>query len=286
MMAVSDADSYRQALATVKARVVASRTSFHAGMAILPRERREAMYAFYAFCREVDDIADDSPTEAISAKGLQEWRHRIADLFQGKTCDAITTALLPAVAQFRLVEQDFHDIIDGMAMDSVVICAPDAAILDLYCDRVASAVGRVSVRIFGDDSPQAMVVSHHLGRAFQLTNILRDLAEDAKRGRLYLPENLLAKHGVASRVPTDVLRDPALRPVCRDLAAQARDHFDEAERAMKACIPSAMRPAQLMRAYYRAIFDRLVGEDWRDVTRRVSLSKGQKLWLMLRQLVG
>ncbi len=278
--------SYQQALTAVQARVSASRTSFHAGMIVLPKARREAMFALYAFCREVDDIADDSPSAEASARGLALWRQRISDLFQGKASDEIAVALRPAVKAFHLIEKDFQDIIDGMAMDAgAPICAPDEATLDLYCDRVASAVGRVSVRIFGDDSPTAVEVAHHLGRAFQLTNILRDLAEDAKRGRLYLPQELLIKHGIAARNPDDVIRDPKLSAVCRDLAARAAGHYAAADQAMNLCKPSAMRPARIMRAYYGAIFDRLNAEDWRDPSVRVTLPKWQKIWLVLRQLV-
>jgi phytoene synthase len=277
--------TYAEALADVKARVNASRTSFHAGMAILPKARREGMYALYAFCREVDDIADDGATLEQRRKDLQQWRERISDLFRGITSDTITAALAPAVLRFKLVEKDFQDIIDGMGMDAgVPIQAPRMEVLDSYCDRVASAVGRVSVRIFGDDSDEAMKVSYHLGRAFQLTNILRDLAEDAARHRLYLPEELLAKHHVVSRAPKDVLRDPHLRDVCRDLAIVARGHFDAADQAMKNCKASAMRPARVMRGYYGAIFDRLIAEDWQDPTRRVSLTAWQKMWLALKQL--
>ena len=271
----------------MKARVAASRTSFHAGMAILPRERREAMYALYAFCREVDDIADDGGTIEERAQGLQEWRKRIADLFGGNAGDNITASLLPAIGRYGLVEKDFQAIIDGMAMDAdEPICAPDEKTLDLYCDRVASAVGRVSVRIFGDASDQAMAVSYHLGRAFQLTNILRDLAEDAARGRLYLPEELLAQNGIASRKPDEVLRDANLPAVCRALAARAKAHFDAADHTMMLCKASAMRPARIMRGYYGAIFDRLVESDWRDPRARVSLPKWQKFWLVLRELIA
>jgi len=179
--------SYAEAIEQVKAQVVASRTSFGAGMAILPKDRREGMYALYGFCRVVDDIADESPSPDIAARGLQDWRVRIADVFKGKPSCAITTALLPAIGKFGLIEKDFQEIIDGMEMDSEAIIAPDFATLDLYCDRVASAVGRVSVRIFGAAGHEGERVAHHLGRALQLTNVLRDLAEDAKRGRLYLP---------------------------------------------------------------------------------------------------
>jgi len=276
--------TFPEALKQVKAQVAASRSSFHAGMAILPKARREAMYALYGFCRAVDDIADDSPSPEIAARELEVWRRRIADVFCGKASDAITTALLPAITAFNLDEKDFHDIIDGMEMDSVAIVAPDDKTLDLYCDRVASAVGRVSVRIFGDSSADAMQVAHHLGRALQLTNILRDLAEDAARGRLYLPSELLDKHGVTARNPNEVLRNSNLSAVCRDLAAQASDQYVWADECMKKCIPAAMRPARIMRSYYRAIFDRLVQQGWRDPFQRVTLPKWKKISLMLKGL--
>ena len=280
-MAVA-AISYEQAYADVLARVTRSRSSFHAGMAVLPKARREAMYALYAFCREVDDIADESPSLDVAATGLSLWRQRVADLFKGRASETITTALLPAVKNFALVESDFQAIIDGMAMDSVAIRAPDEKTFDLYCDRVASAVGRVSVRIFGDSSPKAMDVAYYLGRALQTTNILRDLAEDTHRGRLYLPEELLAKHGVVSREPVDVLHDKQLPAVCRDLALRAAALFDAADLAMAQCVPSAMRPARVMRAYYGAILRRLLADNWQQPLKRVGLPSWQKAWLVLR----
>jgi len=279
--------AYAAALADVKARVNASRTSFHAGMSLLPKARREAMYALYAFCREVDDIADDGATLETRQQGLQNWRKRIAALFRGESSNSITAALAPAIRRFGLAEEDFQSIIDGMEMDAgEPLCAPDLQMLDLYCDRVASAVGRISVRIFGDSSKSAMEVSYHLGRAFQLTNILRDLAEDAARGRLYLPQELLEKNGIKARTPLDVLRDPALPAVCRDLAAIARMHFVTAGLLMDQCKPSAMRPARVMRGYYYAIFERLLAGSWHDLQTRISLPAWQKLWLVLKGLVG
>lgn len=279
--------TYNEAMADVRKRVKASGTSFAAGMGVLPIPRREAMYALYAFCREVDDIADDSPTAEIRDQGLQLWRERIRALFHDRAAsDSITTALLPAIERFGLVEKDFQDIIDGMAMDAgEPICAPSMQYLDDYCDHVASAVGRVSVRIFGDSSEQAMQVAYHLGRALQLTNILRDLAEDAKRNRLYLPRELFAKHGITDRQPQQVLQNPALRDVCRDLAAVARDHFRKADAAIRESNWHAMRPARMMRAYYGAIFNRLVKADWKDPSSRVRLPLWQKLWIALCGLV-
>jgi phytoene synthase len=277
--------SYAEALKQVKTSVSASRTSFMAGMTILPRKRREAMYAFYAFCRAVDDIADESPSPEIAQRELQDWRLRISNLFKGSPSDFITTALAPAVGEFHLVEKDFQEIIDGMEMDSTDIVAPDAETLDLYCDRVASAVGRVSVRIFGTSSEEAMRVAHHLGRAFQLTNILRDLGEDAARKRVYLPRELLNKHGIDARAPQEVLKSPHLPKACIDLAAQTRQHYEQAAAFMEKCPRQAMRPARIMRDYYEAIFNALLKAGWQDSTARISLPRWKKLLLVLKGLL-
>lgn len=285
---VVNSPEYKVAIEDVKNRVAASRSSFTAGMAILPKERREAMFALYAFCREVDDIADDGATLETRKRDLQKWRERINLLFtRGTICESITTALLPAIGKFGLVEEDFQAIIDGMEMDAGdPICAPSMELLDLYCDRVASAVGRVSVRIFGDGSKSGMQVAYHLGHALQLTNILRDLAEDADRERLYLPEELLSKHNVCSRNPKEVSVDKNLKLVGRDLACIAMHHFEAAEEAMSECIPKTMRPANIMKCYYKAILQQLLKNDWNQPLTRVSLSKIQKMWLLLKGMLG
>ena len=274
--------SYSEAIDEVKAQVAASRTSFHAGMSVLPKARREGMYALYGFCRAVDDIADDSPTSDIAKQGLQLWREHISQAFRGHPSNAVTIALQPAIRDFKLVEKDFQEIIDGMEMDSIAIVAPDMPTLDIYCDRVASAVGRISVCIFGDCGTYAMQVAHHLGRALQLTNILRDLAEDAARGRLYLPAELLVKHEIKSRDPIEVLRHENLPSVCRDLGMLAQDHYTQADAFMKKCSKAAMRPARIMRFYYGALFDRLIKLDWRDPSKRVTLPKWKKITLMAK----
>ena len=150
-------------------------------------------------------------------------------------------------------------------MDAVAdIRAPDLATLDLYCGRVAGAVGHLSVHVFGDSGDDAHRVADALGRALQLTNILRDLDEDARRGRLYLPREMLDRHGIRTDDPTAVLRHPALPAACRDLAAIAERHFAEAERAMARCSRRAMRPAAMMGAFYRAMLDALLPAGWRD----------------------
>jgi len=274
--------NYKEATKIVHDQVAASRTSFRTGMMLLPKARREGMYALYAFCRAVDDIADESPSKEISLRELQEWRKRISSAFRGTASDAITTALLPAIKSFNLVEKDFQEIIDGMEMDSIAIVAPDMATLDLYCDRVASAVGRASVRIFGHTGSDAMNVAYHLGRAFQLTNILRDISEDAERGRLYIPRELLERHGITTRKPKEVILNVNLQAACAELAEKTKNHYAQADAYMNKCPALAMRPAKIMRTYYMAIFERLLELGWKDVSIRVSLPLWKKLALMLK----
>jgi squalene synthase HpnD len=269
--------------AAVRARVEAAGSSFYWAMRLLPRPRREAMYAIYAFCREVDDIADDEAPAAEKRAKLDDWRREIDALYAGRPRHLVSRALLGPVADYDLQRRDFLAVIDGMAMDADAdIRAPSLAELDLYCDRVASAVGRLSVRIFGDYKPPADRVADALGRALQLTNILRDLAEDGARGRLYLPKELLERHGIAGDDPLGVLAHSALPAVCRDLAAIAERHYAEAAAAMAACPRRAMRPAALMRAVYEATLHRLIAAGWRDLDAPARLPKARKLWLVLR----
>lgn len=258
-------------------------TSFYRGMRILPPDRRLAMYAVYAFCRVVDDIADEPAPLDLKHQGLADWRSRIARLYNGEAppADAVTRVLGRAIGRFRLREADFVAVIDGMAMDAdTVIVAPPLDTLLLYCDRVAGAVGRLSVRAFGDQSADADEVAEALGRALQLTNILRDLSEDAARGRLYLPREWLDEAGV----PADVsaLQAPGLPAVCARMADEAQRQFDRARDAMRRCDARAMRPARLMGATYAALLRRLVRSRWTRPERRVSLPAWQKLWIALR----
>jgi len=266
------------------ARVRKAGTSFYSAMRLLPKERREAMFAIYAFCREVDDIADEPATDEERYAGLAGWREAIGGLYAGKSPSSpLQAALAEAILRYRLRREDFLAVIDGMEMDARgAIQAPDLAELDLYCARVASAVGHLSVHAFGDDSAAAHEVADALGRALQLTNILRDLAEDAERGRLYLPREILLKHGIATASPEAVLRSEALPLVCRDVAAIAAGHYRDAEAAMARCRHKAMRPAAVMKAVYGATLDRLIAADWRHPEQPVHVPKLLKVWLAFR----
>jgi squalene synthase HpnD len=268
---------------SIRQRVESAGTSFYWAMRLLSKDRRNGMYAVYAFCREVDDIADDSSTPEHKKAALAAWHSEIDALYAGRPRRLVACALRDPVTRYRLRREDFHTVIDGMEMDAAQdIRAPDLATLDLYCARVASAVGHLSVHVFGDSSAAAHAVAESLGRALQLTNILRDLDEDAQRGRLYLPREMLDRHGIRDTEPTLVLRHPALPAVCRDLAAVAERHFAEADRAMAGCSRRAMRPAAVMGAFYRALLGALLRSGWRDPARRVGLSKALKLGLVLR----
>jgi phytoene synthase len=186
--------------------------------------------------------------------------------------------------RFGLERRDFHAVIDGMAMDVTGdIRAPDWVTLDLYCDRVASAVGRLSVRIFGLDGPAGEKLAHHLGRALQLTNILRDIDEDAAIGRLYLPREALQEAGIDPQSPlAAVLQEPALQHVCAEVAARAEAHFAAAARVMEASPRAAVRAPRLMGAVYKQVLHRLVARGWAPPRPPVKVSKPRLLLTVLR----
>ncbi|HEY4041670.1 MAG TPA: presqualene diphosphate synthase HpnD [Rhodopila sp.] len=269
-------------LDAVEAIVRSAGTSFYHGMRVLPPDRRHAMYAIYAFCRIVDDIADDCGTIETKRLGLAGWRDKIMALYEGRTESPVTRVLAAAIPKYKLLAEDFIAVIDGMQTDAeTVVVAPDMATLDLYCDRVASAVGRLSVRAFGDASPAADRVAHALGRALQLTNILRDIREDADRGRIYLPLEYLRDAGVPAN-PAAILTAPGLPIVCDRLAALAHRYFQQAWTAMDRCDQTAMKPARLMGATYDSMLSALERRGWKRLDEPVSLPQWKKLWLACR----
>jgi len=275
-------DTTEDARAAVRARVEAAGTSFYWAMRVLPEARRDAMFAIYAFCREVDDIADGTASPEVKRRDLDAWRREIDALFADRPATTTGRALLEPTRAFDLRRADFLAVIDGMEMDAAEIRAPSLAELDLYCDRVASAVGRLSVRAFGVATEAADRVAYALGRALQLTNILRDLAEDGARDRLYLPRELLQAEGITATDPATVLKHPALPRVCGALAAMAEGRFVEARLAMRDCPRRPMRPAAAMAAVYHAILRRLLRRGWRDLDRAVKIPTALKLWFALR----
>ncbi len=260
-----------------------SRSSFYAGMRVLPKAERDAMFAVYAFCRAVDDIADDiEGTTAERRAGLASWRADIDSLYAGGP-PGKAALVKTAVAQFGLAREDFHAVIDGMAMDiDDTIRAPDAATLDLYCDRVASAVGRLSVRIFGMTGSAATDLAHHLGRALQLTNILRDIDEDAEIGRLYLPREHLVAHGIVGDDPLAVAADARLDAVCREVAALAHEHYAAADEVLVHRPQGHLFAPRLMSAVYATTLKRMERTGWHTPRTRTKLGKRALLWTVMR----
>ncbi len=254
-------------LAYVKARVEGAGTSFFWGMRILPRAKREACFSVYAFCREVDDIADGAAPQAEKRAALSAWRAEIERLYAGAPTRPVTRALLSAIADYGLEREAFFALIDGMEMDANgPIRAPSWDELLLYCSRVAGAVGRLCVRIFGVPGNDGRALAESLGRALQLTNILRDLAEDAELGRLYLPRELLEAQGIAARDPKAVLADARLPAVCAALGERARESFAEADAIMARLDPNAVRPARIMAEVYKRPLARMAARDFRGLT--------------------
>ena len=260
----------------------ASGSSFYAAMRILPREQREAMFQIYGFCRKVDDIADSDGPRGERLAALQQWRADIDALYQGHPPPRLRD-YAASVKKFDLQRADFLAIVDGMEMDVPQdIRAPDLATLDLYCDRVASAVGRLSVRVFGVTADDGILLAHHLGRALQLTNILRDIDEDAAIGRLYLPRESLQDAGVAGTDPLKVAADPQLPKVCAPLVARARAHFEQADEVMARHPRRVVRAPRIMSKYYRAILELLVARGFSAPRPPVRINKLARLAIVLR----
>jgi phytoene synthase len=260
----------------------ASGSSFYAAMRILPREQREAMFQIYSFCRQVDDIADSDGPRPERLAALQQWRDDLDALYQGRA-PARLRDYVSSVRKFDLKREDFLAIVDGMEMDVPQdIRAPDLATLDLYCDRVASAVGRLSVRVFGLAQDDGILLSHHLGRALQLTNVLRDIDEDAALGRLYLPLEGLLHAGITSTDPLKVIADPALPKVCAPLVERARRHFEEADEIMNRNRRRVVRAPRIMSKYYRAILELLVARGFAAPRPAVRLNKMARMAIVLR----
>jgi squalene synthase HpnD len=263
----------------------ASGSSFYAAMRILPRAQRDAMFQIYSFCRQVDDIADSDGPRPERLAALQQWRDDIDALYQGRPPERLQD-YVSSVRTFGLKREDFLAIIDGMEMDVPQdIRAPDMATLDLYCDRVASAVGRLSVRVFGLPENDGILLAHHLGRALQLTNILRDIDEDAGLGRLYLPREGLLHAGITSDDPVKVSADRSLPKVCLPLVERAKSHFEQADAIMNRNSRRVVRAPRIMSKYYRAILELLIARGFAVPRAPVRVNKLAKIAILLRYAI-
>jgi phytoene synthase len=262
-------------------------SSFSMAMRILPAPQRAAMRDIYGFCRAVDDVADGDGAPQDKCAALERWREDVDACFLG-TGPAPLASLTRHIRHYGLAREDFHAVIDGMLMDAqpVPICAPPAAILDLYCDRVASAVGRLSVRVFGLPPADGTLLAHHLGRALQLTNILRDIDEDAAIGRAYLPRELLEDAGVGDITcawgARAIAAHPGLSAACTGLAAQACGHYGAARQVLRRHPGACSRAPRLMGAIYQALLARLLARGWDSPREPVRVGKLERVGILLR----
>ncbi len=264
---------------------VAASSSFYSAMRILPREQRDAMFQIYSFCRQVDDIADSFEARDLRLSQMQQWREDIEALYAGNPPPRVRDYVEP-IKRFGMLKEDYLAVIDGMEMDIPAdIRAPDEATFDLYCDRVASAVGRLSVKVFGMPDEDGVLLAYHLGRALQITNILRDIDEDATLGRLYLPRELLYHAGITSSDPQVVIKEKALPKVAAPLVRRAQDHFKESDKIMARNKRRAVRAPRIMSKYYHAILELLVKRGFALPRDPVRLGKASKIAILLRYAI-
>jgi phytoene synthase len=260
-------------------RAAQSGSSFYYSFLFLPPERRRAITALYAFCREVDDVVDEVTDPAVARAKLAWWRQEIEAAFSGSPQHPVARALQPVVAKFALPVEHFQTVIDGMAMDLDRSRYLDFAELELYCHRVAGVVGLMSAAIFGTTSAATQDYARDLGVAFQLTNIIRDVGEDARRGRIYLPQDELARYGVAPSALLQRGGGDAFHALMSHQVVRAREWYRRALGVLPAQDRAAQRPGLIMAAIYGALLDEIEASGFRVLDQRIALTPLRKFWI-------
>ncbi len=258
---------------------------FYYSFLFLPKPRREAITALYAFCREVDDIADECADASLARTKLEWWRTGLANTFADRPTHPVSQALLPAIRAYDLALEQFEEIIDGMEMDLQYVRYADFKALQLYCYRVASVVGQLAAAIFGYSDRKTLKYAHDLGMAFQLTNIIRDVGEDARRNRIYLPQDELAQFGVTE---SDLLQGHAstgFRALMAHQVARARAFYQQALQALPPQDRKSQRPGLMMAAIYQKLLNEIERDDFRVLHQRITLTPLRKLWIAWRTWV-
>jgi len=266
-------------------KAAASGSSFYYSFLFMPPEKRRAITAFYAFCREVDDIADECRDVGLARTKLAWWRTEVANLFAGHPRHPVSQALASFVTTGGLTESAFAEIIDGMEMDLTHHRYTDFAALERYCHRVAGVVGQVSATLFGYSDPRTLDYAHDLGLAFQLTNIIRDVGEDARANRIYLPQDELRHFGVASEDLLAGRTSDAFRELMAFQARRARGYYERAFATLPAADRKAQRAGLVMAAIYRTLLDEIEAERFAVLNQRISLTPLRKLWIAWRTWV-
>jgi len=263
----------------VQEKAAASGSSFYYAFLFLPKPRRAAITAFYAFCREVDDVVDEVTDPALARTKLAWWQSEVAAAFDGRPTHPVMRALMPCVPDYGIEERQLHAVIEGCLMDLDQSRYADFPALERYCHLVAGVVGEVSARIFGQSQPATTEYAHRLGLAFQLTNIIRDVGEDAIRGRIYLPESELQQFGVKAAEILNRQYSDRFEALMKFQADRAERLYDEALAALPAPDRRSQKPGLMMASIYRTLLREIARDRFRVLHQRVSLTPLRKLWL-------
>lgn len=256
-----------------------SGSSFYYSFMFLPAERRRAITALYAFCREVDDVVDECHDPALAQSTLEWWRQEVDRIYAGTPTHPVGQALQEVLGGFQLPREQLLEIIDGMAMDLAQTRYADFKALQLYCYRVASVVGLLAAEIFGYQDRRTLKYAHDLGMAFQLTNIIRDVGEDARRGRIYLPVEDLQRFGVPAKDLLEARHSDAFRELMAFQAARAEHFYDQAFAQLPKIDRKTQRPGLVMAAIYRTLLREIAADGFQVLDRRTSLTPLRKVWL-------
>jgi 15-cis-phytoene synthase len=263
-----------------------SGSSFYYSFLFLPPDRRRAITALYAYCREVDDVVDECSDPALAQTKLAWWRTEIDGMYAGHPQHPVTQALAPHVESFGIRQSLLHDILDGMQMDLSTHRYPDFVMLREYMHRVAGVVGQLAASIFGYRNPRTLEYADRLGTAFQLTNIVRDVGEDARKGRIYIPADERARFGVPDADILALRQTDAFTELMRFQIDRARQWYAEAIALLPAEDRRTQRPGLMMAAIYRALLEEIRRDDCRVLSQRIALTPIRKLWIAWRTWVA
>ncbi len=263
-------------------KAAASGSSFYYSFLFLPDEKRRAITALYAFCREVDDVVDECSDPALAHAQLAWWRKEIDAIYQGTPQHPVTRAIASILPRFRLSREHLNDIIDGMEMDLRYNRYPNFAALKEYCHRVAGVVGMLSAEIFGYRDPRTLEYAADLGLAFQLTNIIRDVGEDARRDRIYLPLDELERYGVSAADIPERRESDNLQRLMEFQIERALGCYRSAMDKLPAVDRAAQRPGIVMAAIYRTLLEEIKADGCHVLDRRIALTPVRKLWIAWR----
>ena len=263
----------------VQQKAAASGSSFYYAFLFLPKPRRAAITAFYAFCREVDDVVDDMVDPSVAATKLGWWQTEVANAFAGRPSHPVMQALMPLVANYAIEERHLLAVIEGCQMDLAQTRYLDYPGLERYCHLVAGVVGEVAANIFGQTQTQTTAYAHKLGQALQLTNILRDVGEDALRGRIYLPVNELQRFDVKAHEILKRTYSDRFTALMEFQAQRAQGLYDEALALLPEADRHAQKPGLMMASIYRALLTEIERDNFSVLHQRVSLTPLRKFWL-------